>query len=199
MLKICRRVPSWAVGLTGAFVVLAHVALGPLSLQRLEEEIRSTHREIARLSQRREVLWTNHARADQHEATAEIIVSLTPQSSRATSYLANAIHAMWGGTGPDITSPTPSIADICDGFMGPEQANLEGYSWGVYCLRRLRQESGIVMSALLDDRSKSEEHLRELQLRHDQTRRWQASLNFLGLVLTVLLKDLPIWRREHTT
>lgn len=204
--KVTGRVPSWAVGLTGALIVVFSVALSPLSVHGLEEDIRGERGKISRLTESHQRLWGSHTLADQRAATADMLAGFIAQAEgpphqfllgRAGGHLQGAILAMWAGTGAsDDQNGSELEARVGELLARFNAGDLNAYDEMASVLDDLRLASRNAVNGRASQRTESEARLQELELSHDRIRALQSGMNILGLVI-VLLKDLPIWRRRE--
>lgn len=206
LFKITGRIPTWAVGLTGALTVVASVALGPLFQHGLEEDIRAERGQISQLTESHQQLWGSHTLADQRAASADMMAGFIAQSGgpphqfllgRTGGHMQGAILAMWAGSGAsDDAGGSELEARVGDLLRRLNDGDLNAYDEMASILNDLRLASRDAINSRASERTESEVRLQDLEFSHDRIRGWQAGMNILGLVI-VLLKDLPIWRRRE--
>lgn len=199
------NVPSWVVGLVGGMLVVASVLMNPACIEVLAESVNAERAEISQLTESYQRLWSSHTLAEQRAASANMLGGLIAQSQPGpphqflldgTDYhMVGAIDTMWDATGEMERDP---VFDACVAELRQRlrDGDVSAYKPMSVMLGRLRSSSRDAMNERAKERRESEIRLQALETRLDSTRRWQATLNIIGLLL-VLFKDLPIWRRVN--
>lgn len=202
LLPRIRLVPAWSVTVVGALIVAVAVALGPLLLYGLEEDVRDERGALDELKELTLQGWTNHTTADGKAVAADTMIVLAEQFGspphsfrlgRAGTHLTGAILSMWASTGAtDDSELEPRVMELHARLLG---GDLTAYVELAEVLDDLRLESAAAINARALQIDASERRIQELERQLDRTRRWQAGMNVAGLVI-VLLAELPIWRRR---
>ena len=202
MMMRTRRVPSWAVAAAGGLIVTVSVALGPLRLHGLEDAIRNERAGLNELAESNRQHWGTHVLAENLGSSADLMIGFGSQSAlvprsfrleRAGWHLLNAIIAMSSGTGVmDDSELGPDLDGLVERLVA---GDLDAYLEMSSLFDRFRLESAALFEAKGNGIVAVESRLAELERRRDRIRRWQDSMNVVGLVI-VLLAGLPIWRRR---
>lgn len=197
-----RRVPSWAVAAAGGLIVTVSVALGPLRLNGLEDAIRKERAGLSVLAESNRQHWGTHVLAENLGASADLMIGFASQSElvpssfqldRAGWHRLNAIIAMSSSAGVmDDSELKPQLEDLVQRLAG---GDLDAYLEMSSLFDRFLLESAALFDAKENGIIAVESRLAELERRRDRIRRWQGSMNVVGLVI-VLFAGLPIWRRR---
>ena len=133
------KLPSWAVAVFGASLVIVSIAIEPLRLRGLELEIADAQDQVRVLNESTQRLWGSYVLADQREAIAHNFIATgtdifnfssviirqqgnapprtTMLLARAGQHLQSAIHEMWRATGDgdsnaDLRNATDEVCEV---------------------------------------------------------------------------------------
>lgn len=206
-MRFLRAIPSWAVGVVGACIVVVSVTLGSFGLRYLDTQLNETEAVIEELSAVSEMRWTQHALAEGRAETAEVIVALSVSSVRAGNdgsplllnlaalHLEDAIEMMWLATPGARKDEVPS-SEIEEWRIKLNDGDVLAYAEIAKLYHEQGRRSNQAIGDLRRDIAQHKERVAGFRRQVERIRDLQAGLNVLGLVV-VLLKDLPIWSRHR--
>jgi hypothetical protein len=197
------KIPSWAVAVAGATIVLVATATSSTILYQKQKEIEEATLSVA--SERRKIdhLWNNHLLADHRSGVADSLFGQALNSSQVATrdfllqqvgyYLRGSSLAMTAAAGIQVNNETPeTVANVEHAFHadGDYQEAFKKFKKMINDLR-LKSQSYI---------GEKSQKIYNLQVQIDALHRQKAILylavvffNLLGLIV-VMCKDLPVWR-----
>lgn len=121
------RIPSWAVAVAGAAIVVIATATSSVLLHGTRADIGAAQAEVAEVRREVDRLWSSHLQADQRSAAADVFFAqaLAPSGSQsflleqAAYQLRGAVLSMWAASGLEVPDdPPPEIVAFVNQLRG---------------------------------------------------------------------------------
>ena len=192
-------VPSWAVTIAGASIVVIATFTSSTVLYQIRENVTKARSEIADDRHRIDRLWSSHRQADQRATAADIFLAEALGESSSTPFLLEqaayqlrgALLSMWAASGQDIPDDPPKNIEILEGKL--RQGDLSAYEGLKSEINRLRLLSQSYINQISSDIRSVESGLEALEARQSAIYLAYVFFNLFGLIVT-MCKDLPVWR-----
>ena len=196
------RIPSWAVAVSGASLVVVAMVLSSMFLYQIRESIAEERSEIATTRGQINLLWDSHRLADNRSTSADIFVAGAFGGNSNSSFLLGqaayqlrgAILAMWAASGEPVPDAPPENiqsfeASLRDGDLGA-YAELKSE---IDRLRLLSQQHINGFTSVVDS---AESRIANLQTWESLTHLAYVFFNILGFIVA-MAKDLPVWKDQQ--
>lgn len=193
------RIPSWAVAVTGATIVIVATAISSTLLYESQKNIIDAHANVAKEKQTVDRLWSNHQQADQREnaANAFFAQTLETETSRplllqlAAESFRGAVLSMLAASGKPVSEKTPAEIETLEEAL--RKGDTDAYKMFRTEINDLRLLSQTHLSTISNGIQSAETHLKALQAHESWLYLTYVFFNLLGLMI-VMCKDLPVWR-----
>lgn len=195
------RIPSWAVAVVGASIVIVATATSSTLLHQTRTSISSAQSEIAEMRREVDRQWSSHLQADQRSTAADSFFAQALGSSSSQSFLLQqaayqlrgAVLSMWAASGEPVPDKPPEEITTFEEQL--RKGNPDGYASLKAEIDRLRLLSQTRLNALSSETRAAESRISSLQTRESWIYLAYVSFNLLGLMVT-MCKDLPVWRDQ---
>ena len=192
------RIPSWAVAVTGALIVIMATAISAIMLHGVRQNVEKARSEITDERRKIDRLWSNHRQADQRATTADIFFAeaLGEKSNtrflldQAAAQLRGAVLSMWAASGQEVPDDTPKNIETLEGKL--RQGDLSAYSGLQSEINRLRLLSASYINQVSSSIHSGESRIETLEARQSAIYLAYVFFNLFGLIVTTC-KDLPVW------
>ena len=196
------KIPSWAVAVAGAAIVIIATATSTIVPHQTRKSINVMQLEIVETRRAVDRLWSSHLQADQRSASADVFFAQALGSDigqgflleQAASQLAGAVLSMMAASGEPVPDVLPAT------IAAEKRLLVDGKAQGYVSLKseieRLRLRSQRHINGRVDEIPAKESLVESLQARESRVFLAYVFCNLLGLLVT-MCKDLPVWKVER--
>ena len=196
------RIPSWAVAVTGAAIVIVATASGSILLYESRENIANVRSEISGKQREIDRLWSNHRQADQRATAADVFfgqaIGAGPERPvllrLAAQQLRGAVLSMWVASGKPVPDETPPNVAALEARLGTGDVGAYGALKAEIDKLRLLSQSHL--NGISAEVRAAEARIEALQACESWLYLAYVFCNLLGLMIA-MCKDLPVWRTER--
>ena len=109
------RIPSWAVGIAGALILIVATATSSVLLHNTKERITKIRSGVKTLRDQKNLSWSSHLLADQRSTAGDIFfgqaLGIGPNKAfllgETAGHLQGAVLAMWAASGEPVPDDPP--------------------------------------------------------------------------------------------
>ncbi|MDE0029451.1 MAG: hypothetical protein OXU42_08650 [Deltaproteobacteria bacterium] len=196
------KIPSWAVGLTGALIAIIATITSATLLHQTRTRITAATSEVAEMRNRSDTLWSSHRLADQRSTAADVFLAMALAQRSDTealpvllqqtaAQLQGAVLAMSAASGEAVPDEPPE--EIQRLYAALLAGDLNGYASLRAEIDERRLLSQSTINQLASDVGSTELRIDSLRARESTLYLAYVFLNLLGLMVT-MCKDLPVWK-----
>lgn len=196
------RIPSWAVSVVGAIIVITATGLSSTSLQETRRLIVEKRSEITGGQQEVDTLWNSHRQADERTTAADIFYAEALGQNSNTSFLLGltadyfmgAVLSMYAAAKHPEQVPDVPPEDIVSFLSMLRKGDHDAYLGLKSEINELRFESIRFINKLSEDIRSAESRVHLLEAQEARIYFTHVFFNLLGLIV-VMCKDLPVWKK----
>lgn len=198
------RIPSWAVAIAGALILIVATATSSILLHKTKERTTSIRSELKTLREQKDLFWSSHLLADQRSTAADIFFgqalgvgsNIAFLLGQTAGHLQGAVLAMWAASGEPVPAVPPKKIQSLHNDLRKGNQLLSAYMGLKSEIDRLRLLSQSHVNRLSSDIDAKESVIQSLESRETSIYLAHIFFNLLGFIVTVC-KDLPVWRNQQ--